>query len=249
MSHSSVHNMCSARWAAKITTVRIFVLLFLTLSKATSNPLKDREFYCCTIHQFPNVFDDERVEPFKQDGMAIAYLRQLERQVRFKCRVLVEIDEPGVGFTEFIEEMRMCQMNADLEKQICKCEMGVGGWMLTQKRFGLVDFLPVFVHDDVRVITHVDNTYKSSSGLFFITTFTSSVWLAIAGLLAVWTFLKMLDNRFVPPDDSFEPLPESAPWYSRQRHFVLKSNIPRRLRKSLQSTGTSYSFFLRVLRI
>lgn len=216
-----------------------FLFFVLIISGVASGVPNKSGLHCCTLTQFPIVFEDARVEPFHKDGLAIRYLHQLERQTNFKCNELDDLSDE-YGFTDFIEEMWACQNDKNSKSRICKCDAGVGGWMQTRKRHGLVDYLPIFMHDDIRVITHIHNTDMSSSGLFFITTFTTNVWLAIAGLLVVWTFLKMLDRRFVPPDESFKPLPSTSPWYSRQKHFVMKSNIPRRLRKSLQSTGNSY---------
>lgn len=224
------------------------VCLVTLVKSVTPIYLNNTQLHCCTLHQFPNVYNDSRSNPFKRSGMALNYLYELQRQLNFQCHTLDEIEQSKIGFTEFIDRMQKCQNEFNQSDSVCQCQMGVGGWMLTQQRYGKVDFLPVFVHDDLRVITHIENTYYSTNGLFFITTYSTDVWFAIAGLMATWTLLKMLDIRFVPPDDSFKPLPSTDGWYLRQRHFLLKSNIPRRLRKSLQSTGifllSLFFFFL-----
>ncbi|CDF33338.1 unnamed protein product [Chondrus crispus] len=46
----------------------------------------------------------------------------------------------------------------------------------------------------------------------------------------------MLDRRFVPPDESYQPLPRTSSRVRRMKHYLLKSRIPYRLRKALQST-------------
>lgn len=108
--------------------------------------------------------------------------------------------------------------------------------MLNPDRLGLVDYLPPFAMEAFEVLVHVDNTYPSSGLAFFLTAFSATVWGCLSALFVCFTFLKLLDRRFAPPDESFVPLPPTDPPYRRCKHFLLKSNIPSRLSKALKST-------------
>lgn len=126
----------------------------------------------------------------------------------------------------------------------CSCDMGVGGWMLNRERLGRVDYVTPFVIDGLEVLVHVDSTSSSTRGAFFFTAFTAYVWVSVFALVIVFTFLKLLDRRFAPPDHSYESLPPTEPRFQRVKHFLLKSRIPLRLRKAVQSTRKYPSNFL-----
>lgn len=100
-----------------------------------------------------------------------------------------------------------------------------------------MDFVEEFSNSDYCVITHIDNTSTTTGGAFFLTSFSLTVWIGILGLAATFTFLKLLDQRFSPPENSYEPLSRSENRFRRWRHFVLRSKIPFRLRKATESTG------------
>lgn len=102
---------------------------------------------------------------------------------------------------------------------------------------GRADFPADFAADNYRVITHVDNTAKSTGNAFFLTSFSLGVWLAILSLVILFTFLKLLDRRFAPPDENYIPLSRSEKWFQRKKHFLLKSRLFFRLRKAIESTG------------
>lgn len=202
-----------------------------------SNSLDGRKLHCCAMLQYPNLFPST----FKSrglDGMAVTYLEDLESSVNFTC---AQLEVMTIKFTAFIFAMEECYRNSSSTSPICNCDVGIGGWMLTQQRLGRVQYLPPFVRDDMRVVTHVDNTYTATGNPFFVTTFTPTVWVAIAGLMICWSLIKMLDRRFVPRDNSFKAMSLEANCYKRTKHILLKSNLGRRLRKAVQST-CAFSF-------
>lgn len=169
------------------------------------------------------------------------YLNKLQERTDFSCSSVQRYDGENVGFTDFIYHLESCTApNGTIPRNdpSCKCDIGVAGFAMNNERFGRVDYLVDFVSGDYRVITHIDNTKTSTSGTFFITTFSPSVWLGIVGLSVVFIFLKLLDRRFAPPDGSYQPLSKSENWFRRWRHFLLRSRIPFRLRKAVESTRT-----------
>lgn len=136
--------------------------------------------------------------------------------------------------------MNSCTENGTIKNSPnCQCDIGVAGWLLNEDRLGLVDYLPPFVLDEIVVYTHIDNTAASTSGTFFITTFTTVVWVCIGGLTIFFTILKMLDRRFAPIEHAFEPLPRNFSRFRRCKHVLLKGKILYRLRKAIQSSCKS----------
>lgn len=183
-------------------------------------------------------------QPYKFGGIAMEYLLKLQDVLGFRC-ISLDIDDggdEGVPFNSIVEKMDRCvtEEGTMREDPDCNCDMAVGGWMESDTRLGKVDFLPPFLIDGIGIATHVDETSVASAGAFFLTAFSLAVWGLLVMLSVVFTFLKMLDRRFVPPDDSYTPLPASEPRLRRIRHYLLKSRIPYRLRKALQSTRTYY---------
>lgn len=121
----------------------------------------------------------------------------------------------------------------------CKCEIGAAGFGINPERMDRADFVADFATDNYRVITHIDNTATTTGDAFFLTSFGLGVWMAILSLVLLFTFLKLLDRRFAPPDESYTPLPRSECRFKRNKHFLLKSKVFFRLRKAAESTGTS----------
>lgn len=79
--------------------------------------------------------------------------------------------------------------------------MAVGGWLQSDAHIGMVvDFLPAFLIYGIGIATHIDETSVASAGALFLTAFS---------LAEVFTFLKILDRRFVAPGDSYTGLPAS----------------------------------------
>eukprot|EP00177_Eucheuma_denticulatum_P007571 GFKZ01013782.1.p1 GENE.GFKZ01013782.1~~GFKZ01013782.1.p1 ORF type:complete len:366 (+),score=25.83 GFKZ01013782.1:602-1699(+) len=107
---------------------------------------------------------------------------------------------------------------------------------MNSERLGRVDFLPSFLNDDIRVITHVDNTAERLDGAFFLTSFSPEVWLAIVSLMVIFVLLKLLDASFAPAlSNNAPPVPPNASWRLRTAHFLLKNNILFRVRKAVES--------------
>lgn len=114
--------------------------------------------------------------------------------------------------------------------------MGAAGFANNPSRIGRADFVSNFANDQYGVITHVDNTAATTGGAFFITAFSLGSWLAILSLAVLFTFLKLLDQRFAPPDENYRPL-NAGNWLQRKKHFLFRSKIPLRLRRAAESTG------------
>lgn len=175
------------------------------------------------------------------------YLAELQNKLNFTCESLTMWKDPNgnsTGFTAFIKDMERCTLNGSMREDdpTCSCDIGVAGWNLNQERLGRVDYLPTFISDTYRVLTHVDNTAASTGDAFFLTAFGVSVWICISSLMVIFTFLKLLDRRFAPPDDSFQPLSKrDYSRFRRYRHFLLKSKILFRLRRAVQSTSTLFN--------
>ena len=174
------------------------------------------------------------------------YLLNLQEVLGFRC-ISLDIDnggDEGVPFNSIVEKMDRCAtdegtMRTDPD---CNCDMAVGGWLQSDARLGKVEFLPPFLIDGIGIATHIDETSVASAGAFFLTAFSLEVWGLVMMLAVVFTFLKILDRRFVPPDDSYTPLPASESRLRRMRHYFLNSRFPYRLRKAVQSTRTYYKW-------
>lgn len=176
---------------------------------------------------------------FGFEGRAIQYLYGLERKLGFSCSSLnLFKDGNQTGFTDFIYKMERCTVAPGVVNQddpSCLCDIGAAGFANNPQRMGRVDFVSNFANDEYRVITHVDNTATTTGGAFFITSFSLGTWMAVLSLAVLFTFLKLLDRRFAPPEDAYKPL-KSGYWFQRKRHFVLKSKLFFRLRKATEST-------------
>jgi len=226
-----------------ITLAFIFTLLLLyapCICAMRSRALEGIQLRCCSLIESPITF---QTGILKQNdgfgGLAIDYLNILERRLGFECssHQLFNATKPeNQGFTGFILEMEQCttEFGTIRDDPACQCDIGVGGWVRDSNRLGRVDFIPSFLNDDFRMLTHVDNFSARASGAFFLTAFSLGAWIAIAGLMICFIFLKLFDRRFAPPGKKFVPL-KDASWYRRQKHFLLKSELPFRIRRATQS--------------
>lgn len=183
------------------------------------------------------------VEKIKYWGIALEYLDLLQEKLGFSCSSFELYKPPGendTGFNAFISEMESCTVNGEIKNSTnCKCSLGVAGWMRNADRNRRVDFLPPFALDDLKVMVNLDDTTTTNSAAFFLSSFGTKVWVSIAGLAVLFTFLKLLDRRFAPLPKTFVPLPDSEPKFQRYKHYLLHSKIPFRLRRAVQSTGQS----------
>jgi len=173
-------------------------------------------------------------------GIAIEYLKKIQSVLGFECESLKlfnATDPNNQGFTGFVHEMESCTENGKIRQNDpnCQCDIGTGGWALDIDRFQRVDYVASFLNDDFRVLTHVDNLRPEVSGAFFITAFSAGSWGLITILLLCFIALKLLDGHFAPVPKKFKPLSSGESWYKRKKHFMLKSPIPYRIRRSAQS--------------
>lgn len=169
----------------------------------------------------------------------------------FTCKEIV-VMPAEIGFSSFLRQMRECQTEYNASNPLCRCDLGTGAWMLRKERLPLVDYLPPFLRDDLHAVVHINNTF-STSKVFFLTVFTVPLWLCMIGLIAAFSFVKLIDRRFEYPSPSFTPLQPPHCRYHRWKHFLLKSEMLYRLRKASQSTCkfvfVLFLFFSNFLRI
>lgn len=177
-------------------------------------------------------------------GLGIEYLTQLEVLIDFKCHSIKDFSEK-TGFSVFVDRMHACSNGtASSTDEVCTCELGTGGWLHNSERFGKIDFLPPFLHDGMHTVVNIDRTFQSSEGTFYLTTYTTSIWLAILGLLIFFTVLKVFDRHFEPSQVHRHRQRRESNARNRSMNralriqvFLLKASSLRRLRKALQSTG------------
>lgn len=177
------------------------------------------------------------------DGLSLEYLDRLTERTGFKCSSLTPFEQTtdAVSWNAFIENLENCtELNGDIRQDpSCKCDIGIGAWFETANRLG-VSFLPPFAYDNMRVVVNIDDTSLSGDGTFFITALDPLVWILILVLVAMFSVLKLLDRRFVPRSEKFQPLNTDHGRFHRVRHFLLKQNFLFRLRRALQSVCMFY---------
>lgn len=110
------------------------------------------------------------------------------------------LDPQDISFTNFILAMSNCSSDAKLsvDSDMCKCDIGVGGWMQTRERIGHANFLPEMRQGSINVVVRSDNTFRSGRGIFFLNVFGKYVWMNIFILFLLFSFIKVLDRRFEP---------------------------------------------------
>lgn len=177
--------------------------------------------------------------------MAIRYLKKLQKKLNFTCSSNPLNRWDKIGYVEFIDQMHACvkgnnatvaNRNRNLNTEICKCELVIGGWIKTDYAVGLVDFAPSFARDRFRVVVHDDSLESLTKGPFFLTPFSPAVWGCFFGLILTFSLLKVLDVKFFPSIQMyFSPLPETAPWHARALHFLVKHPVNRRFRLAVES--------------
>lgn len=167
-------------------------------------------------------------------------MKQVEEKTKstIKCKTNVSVfGENGVGHTDFIMPMHNCSKGINVTyPESCACELGMGGWIENDERFHLVDFLQPFVYTSFRVVVRSEDTFRTTKGPYYLSTFTPEVWLMILSLIGLFTLLKLVDKRFMPPDNNYRPLSDKEPKLKRFYHYAVKSQCLRRARKALMST-------------
>lgn len=174
-------------------------------------------------------------------GLSIEYLNLLSERTGLTCRSLVPYeDDSGVAWNALLENIVNCtESDGSIRPhKDCQCDIGVGAWFQTADRLA-IDFLPPFVYDARHVVVHVEDTSFSSSGDFFLTTFTPVVWGLLVVLILLFSVLKLLDRRFAPQEKGgVEMLPGDKRRFRQFRRFVLKNRAFFRMRRAVQSVCT-----------
>lgn len=165
----------------------------------------------------------------------------------FKCSSIKDFSEK-FGFSVFIDKLHACTNGTASRStdDVCTCELGTGAWLHNSERYGKVDFLPPFLHDGMHTVVNIKHTFQASEGTFYLTTYTTSIWLAILGLLFFFAGLKLFDKHFEPSrvrrrrrrrESNGES--RNTNWAIQLQVFLLKAASLRRLRKALQCTGAN----------
>lgn len=145
------------------------------------------------------------------------------------------------GFNSAVVNMTTCAKRTTAivsNSSDCICDIAIGGWFQTAERIGNVDFLPPFSIDSYRTFTTVSNTSAGGDSAGIFEAFDFYAWVGIFALFLMFTFLKMLDVRFANAAP-YTPLPGTYTRAARYSHYLQKSRVFFRLRKGIQSTGTS----------
>lgn len=169
------------------------------------------------------------------EGIGIKYLKELENYIGFQCATIKSYTSEQVGFTEFINRMYACILGNSTEQSdsICSCELGTGGWTQSEERYPKVRFLVPFIHDSMQIVTIVDNTNSSTNGAFFLSAYSTGVWVTVLGLTVMFIVLKLVDARF-EPISQVQSHSFSSFW--QQLGFRLKQRL-KRLRSAVRSVG------------
>lgn len=211
------------------------VCLYGQVVSANSN-LKGKNLSCCLLTQYPSTYEDSN-SAYNFSGIGIDYLMKLKDSLGFQCASITNF--PGMSFTDFVDKMHNCSISPSFDSEVCQCELGTGGWMQNTDRYGKVQFIVPFVQDNYQIITQKSNSSRSSGkGVFFLTAFSYTVWIAILGLILCFSIIKMFDIKF-------DPIPKSS-------RALSKTGINRRTKKirdSLRSVGTFIfiNFFIHCL--
>lgn len=173
-------------------------------------------------------------------GLAMEYLRTIQDKLGFTCPEIHDmtpnLTEKGVLFSSFIKQWAACNESNSPSSPVCKCDIGIAGFMITKERFGLVEFLPTFAQVDMYALVHVSNTYTPMGYAFFLTTFTGPVWCAIACLAVMFTVVKVVDPDFHPPHRHHQPIPSSVCFFTKAKYFLLRNPFLYRVRMAVEST-------------
>lgn len=169
-------------------------------------------------------------------------MTKLQQSLGFQCEPLTRYSakDNSTGFTHFINELQDCTNTSTgtvIPRPTCQYDIGIAGFRENVQRVGRVDFVSPFLHDGLAVVTHVNDTHVKTNGAFFLAAFEPAVWIFIVALTISFTFLKLLDKRFLedtpPPPNALTPPGNQSIW-KRVRCFMLKQEHLRRLRKALQ---------------
>lgn len=219
--------------------IQLLLLLFFFPYSAAQppRPLEGLKLRCCTVHEAPIITRDVN-KHLNFSGLGMEYFDLLQDRLGFQCKTFQEYSNEDTSFTSFIYYMSNCTRDGEIPPSFtnCTCDIGIAGFGMNEERNGLVQFVQPFLSDPHRVATHVDYTHSKQRSTFFLTAFSFRVWIAVLSLIVLFTFLKMLDRRFSPPDQSYTPLSRDSSTFRRLRHYLLKSKVLFRLRKALMST-------------
>lgn len=136
--------------------------------------------------------------------------------------------------------MENCSENGTIRREDpdCKCDIGVGGWTLSENRLGRVDFVEPFMFDTYRVLTHANNTKSLVGDVFFFTAFETSIWICVFLLIFFFSVLKLMDANFVPSEKQFDThIYENPSFWQKMKNKYLYEGILSRLIYALQSVG------------
>lgn len=188
---------------------------------------------CCVLLERPYVFEERK----RFSGLAIKYLHDLEQALNFKCKTVKKYDGDGddpQGFTGFTQYFDECAVDGDSSR--CKCDLGASGFVKTKGRLPRVDFATPFATDSFSIAQRTEEIGYQNSKLFFVEPFTLSVWAGLASLILTHSFVTIFDEHFKPPAKDTTP-PVNAFWFTKIRHFLLKTELLRRIRYAFLQTS------------
>lgn len=212
----------------------IIISLCCTPSEAIDE-LAGIKLRCCALEEHPYTDRDRTNQRYGNwSGLAIDYLRLLQDRLGFVCETVTEYapEDPELqGFSGFVENFARCAVNGDSSN--CECDLGVGSWAMSSKRFPKVDFIAPLSDENFRMITRTSLVRGSAQkSVFFLQAFTWQVWLGVISLVFLHIFVTLFDRNFAPAPPMTEIPRGVFSGVQRLRHRLLKSKLLYRVRQA-----------------
>ena len=143
-----------------------------------SAPLEGKTLKGCILIEKPYVAPD-MTHRRGFSGVAIKYLFALEEELGFKT----VFEKWDLTWNEFIERMSKCDPSlAASSSQRCPCDIGIGGFVMTNERHNKIQFIAPFSNEAYRMVSRRSDLRvdDSKNMWFFFHTFKLSEWIIIA---------------------------------------------------------------------
>lgn len=193
------------RRALRPSRFLLFLFAFLTLGISRSlsetyegpKDLKNHHFEACAVEEIPYVVRNEkRRDGFS--GIAIDYLHLMQEKLQFTYK----LNQWNGTFDQLLNHMEKCNPSSS-GPDACICDLGVGPYAITDKRWNKAYFLWPFASENYRMVTNQKKLEVSNNHTWFVfQTFSGNVWIFICIGIFMHAFGTVLYGPFRPPKES-----------------------------------------------